>query len=435
MGDFPLLFKEFNMYLKRFIFSFFLLSNVFINNVMAQSVIEEDIYQVEIIEPIHIYNQKNIDDKVFYTNARHKMANQNSWEKNYADFKNKLQKNYGLSYSVDASILGQRVSPNGKGTSLQFQVYPNITWDIYDGEYGKGSINFAYTPTRYWSSTSAQNLSNRIGVISPINDYTEKSNSFSQLSYTHQFAGNIDWLSLTIGQFPIYNFDGTAYDANQQQNFVNFALSQNATSSYPSSSLGMYFTFNLNPQWQLSIGAQDANNISGMAISANDFGKGEYTSFASISYNPVFKNLGNGEYSLLIYNQPSVEEQPGTSNGYSINMEQNLDETWAIFGRIAGVINSPMEIEQSYVIGGVMNNPFNRNNLDQIGLATAFNKVNKDIVGNQARSFENVIETYVAFGIGNFMTITPDFQLYINPALDTSRNTAYATSIRTTFMF
>lgn len=423
------------MFKNKYFFSFFITSLLLSNFANAQTVIEEDIVQFQELGPIYIYNQKNVNNKALHTEARHKLAKPQSWEEEYANFKNNLQKNWGFNYSIDTSILAQRGAPNGKGTSLQFQLYPSFSWQVYDGEFGQGTINFAYTPTRYWNSTSAQEISDRINVVSTINDYPSKSNSFSELSYTQQFAGNVDWLSLTIGQFPIYNFDGSAYDANQQQNFINFTLSQNATSTYPTSSLGLYFSFDLSQDIQLSIGAQDANNISGTSISANDFGKGEYTSFASISYTPSFSSLGEGQYSLLIYNQPSVEEQPGTSNGFSINLEQALDDTWAIFARIAGVSNSPSEIEQSYVIGGVMNNPLGRNQLDQIGLAAAFNKINQDVVGANSRSFENVLETYWAFGIGNFMTITPDIQLFINPALDTSRNTAVATSLRTTFMF
>jgi carbohydrate-selective porin OprB len=68
-------------------------------------------------------------------------------------------------------------------------------------------------------------------------------------------------------------------------------------------------------------------------------------------------------------------------------------------------------------------------------LATAFNKLNQDINGPGTRSWENVIEGYYAFGISNFMTLTPDFQFYINPGADLSRNTAFATSLRATLMF
>lgn len=406
--------------------SFLLCSNI----TFAQNIEEEDI-------EIDIY-EYDTDANVKPNQSNHKKkrkVQKETWYDRYSQFKSDFQKNTGISYSLDASILGQRGAPNGKGTSWQFQFYPSISWEIYNGEYGTGTINSAYTPTRYWSSTSAQDITNNINVLSEINDYTTKSNTFDELSYTHQFAGNLSWLSFTVGQFPIYNFDGSEYLSNQQINFINYALSQNATSSYPTASLGAYFTFTMNPEWQLTLGMQDAHNVNGTSISSSDFGKGKYTSFVSLSYTPTFLNLGDAQYSLLIFNQPSVVEQPQTSNGFSFNWEQSLGDTYAIFGRISGVKNSPEQINQTYVLGGVVNNPLGRNALDQIGFATALNKANKDVVGDTARKYETVLETYWAWGIGNYLTITPDIQFYIKPALDRNQNTATVASIRTTFMF
>ena len=358
------------------------------------------------------------------------------WYDEYTKWKNTLQSDTGFSYVFDLSLLAQRGAPSGKGTALQFQAYPSISWQLFNNEYGSGIINASYTPTRYWNSTDGQDITNRIGVLSPINDYTTKSNSFDELSYTQQFWGSMNWFSLTIGQFPIYNFDGTSYDSNQQINFVNYALSQNASSTYPLASLGLYATFTINPEWQINIGMQDANNVSGSVISASDFGKGEYTSFASLSYTPTIKNLGSGQYSILVYNQPGVDAQPGTSNGWSLNMQQSLDDKIAIFGRINGASNSSSQIKQSYVIGSVVNNPLGRNELDQVGTAIAVNKANIDVIGeDNTRDYETVIEAYWAWGIGNWLTITPDIQMYFYPALDASHNFATVTSLRTTMLF
>ena len=92
-------------------------------------------------------------------------------------------------------------------------------------------------------------------------------------------------------------------------------------------------------------------------------------------------------------------------------------------------------IKQSYVLGGVYNNPLNRNPLDQIGVAGAVNKLDKEVNGPGTRSVENVLEAYWAWGIGSFITITPDIQFYINPGLNTKSNTATVTSLRMTMMF
>ncbi|MDY6407649.1 MAG: carbohydrate porin [Pseudomonadota bacterium] len=363
------------------------------------------------------------------------LAEEHTFEKKYADFKQWLSQRAGLTYSVDVSFLGQRAAPNGKGTPWQTQYYGTANWDMFQSDtFGSGSAQIAYTAIRYWGK-NAQIINDRIGVVSAFNDYTVNANYFDQLSYTHQLAGSLDSVSLTIGQFPMYNFDGGSYDANQQINFLNYALSQNASETYPTASLGGYLTIAPTNEWSFSGGFQDAHNISGETISLHKFGKGKYTAFGSITYTPMIEGVGQGTYSLLYYYQPSVDAQPANSNGWSLNLQQNFGTKWAVFARINGASNSPVSIKQSYALGMVYNNPLNRNALDQIGLAGAVNKLNKSVNGADSRSVENVLEAYWAWGISNYLTITPDIQFYINPGENPDHKTAMVSSVRATLMF
>jgi len=380
-------------------------------------------------------NSKNGENRRSDGFARNLLAKEYTLQQDYANFKNWLSQKAGLTYSLDISFLGQRAAPNGKGTPWQTQYYGTANWDMFKSDkIGSGSLQIAYTAVRYWGK-SAQNINNRIGVISAFNDYTTTANYFDQLSYTHQLPGALDGLSVTIGQFPIYNFDGGTYNSNQQINFLNFSLSQNASETYPTASLGAYATFAPDDLWSISAGFQDAHNISGETISLHKFGKGKYTAFGSVTFSPKIEGLGQGTYSLLYYYQPDVSEQPGSSNGWSLNLQQNIGAKWAVFGRINGAANSPVSIRQSYSLGVVYNNPFNRNALDQIGLAGAVNKLNKRINGAGTRSVENVLEAYWAWGVSNFMTITPDIQFYVNPGANPDHHTATVSSIRATLMF
>ncbi len=359
---------------------------------------------------------------------------QGSLVQDYQDFKNNLSKETGITYSFDASFLPQRGAPSGKGTAWQSQYYGTIGWNAFDSDtWGSGAFNAAYTMVRYWG-TNANVIGNRIGVISSINDYPSNSNSFDELSYTHTLPGALKNVSLTLGQFPLYNFDGTDYNSNQQVNFLNYALSQNASEVYPTASLGGFVTVNPTNTWSFSVGAQNANNITGETISWNKLEKGDWTSFVSMMWTPSFDGLA-GEYGLLLYYQPDVSAQPEESYGWSLNAQQYLSKKVALFARINGVNKSQNSIKQSYVFGGVVNNPFNRNSLDQLGLAVAMNKLNKEVNGAGTRSWESVLEGYMAFGISSFMTLTPDVQLYINPGANKEQNTATVLSLRATFMF
>lgn len=352
----------------------------------------------------------------------------------YQAFKNDLNRKLGITYSFDASFLPQRGAPNGKGTAWQSQYYGTIGWSAFNSDViGSGTFNAAYTAVRYWGM-SANTLDNRLGVFSSVNDYPSNGNYFDELSYTHTFVGALKNVAVTLGQFPLYNFDGTDYDSNQQVNFLNFALSQNASEVYPTASLGGFITWTPNTEWSLSAGVQNANNVSGETISWSKWKKGKMTPFASLMWSPTFNGLA-GEYSVMSYYQPSVSGQPESSRGWSLNMQQFVTNKVALFARVNGVNKSENSIKQSYVLGSVVNNPMDRNSLDQAGVAVAMNKLNKSVNGTGTRSWETVLETYMAFGISSFATLTPDVQFYINPGATTKHDTATVVSLRATLMF
>jgi hypothetical protein len=352
----------------------------------------------------------------------------------YSEFKNMLNDKYGLNYELDYSVLGQRSSPSGKYNAVQSYFAPSVVWTNFDNQYGTGALNFSYNSV-YYGRHNALDLQNRSGMVTPINDYDDEAQEFAGLYYTYQLPDKYNWLTLGLGQYPIYNFDGTSYDANQQINFINYALSQNATSSYSTAGVGFYMQ--ANPEkWSFVVGAQDASNVSATGIKVNKLHDKHYTTFGSIGYNPSFKYIGSGEYSVMVYNQPAVSEQPQSTTGWSVNMAQNLGKKLSLFGRINGVTGNIITIKQSYVAGLVYNNPLDRNALDQIGLAYAYNRLDAKAVGeNIYHKAEQVIEAYWAWGISKWATVTPDFEFYINPALNQKSDYGTTTSLRLTVLF
>lgn len=353
----------------------------------------------------------------------------------YQQFKNNLNTKYGLDYNVDVSVLGQRTSPSGKNNAVQAYIYPEFAWTTFDNHYGTGTLNFAYTIIRY-GNHNANDLANNSGYVTGINDYTDNENQFDELYYTYQLGGDWNWLTLALGQFPLYNFDGTDYDENQQVNFLNDALAQNASASYSDAGVGGYVQITPNDEWSFAFGGQDATNVEAPSIRFNHLDENHYTTFGYVAYTPTIKGLGEAEVSLLVYNQPDVTEQPQTTNGWSLNLSQNIGEKFSVFARVNEVSGSMEEIRQSWVFGGVYNNPLDRNPLDQIGLAYAYNKIDEAAVGETLSSdAEQVIEAYWAWGIGDMLTITPDVQLYINPALNSKSDYGVVTGLRATVFF
>lgn len=354
----------------------------------------------------------------------------------YTNFKNRMSKEYGFDFGADVSFLGQRGAPSGHKTSFQTIIYPYLTWQNFQNEYGTGTLNMAYNIVRYGGSISGNNLGSNLGLVSGINDYGSTQTSFDELYYTWQLGGSWNWMTLALGQFPMYNFDGSTYNSNQQVNFIGEALSQNMTSTYSTAGFGTYVQIAPNSEWTFALGAQDASDIDGVSVQLNNFSDNHYTTFGYAAYSPTISGWGDGQYSILLYNQPAVSQQPNTTNGWSFNFSQNFGKKWNVFARINGVTGHVNEVNQSYVLGTVYNNPLDRNPLDQIGFAAAYNKIDKIAVDEPTEhKAEKMLEAYWAWGISKWMTITPDIQFYIDPALNPKSDYDTVFSLRTTFFF
>lgn len=347
---------------------------------------------------------------IIHTPAEHRAV---SWDQTYLNMKKDLAARTGLQYGVDISYTAQRGAPSGKQTSIQGYYYPYITWDVFkDTSAGSGQINFNYNFIRYWG-TPGTTLQNRLGIVSAQNDYPANEEIFSQLSYTHTLPGEWEWLSATVGQFPLYNLDGLNYLDNQQTGLFNLAMSQNASSTYADAGFGGYVQA-ASGKWTFTAGWQDASNISGETVRLRTAFDGKYTWFGSAAYAPEIDGLGQGQYSFLYYYQPSVEEQAGISRGYSLNATQNLGEKWALSARANWSDGHVAAIKNSYVLAASYLNPLGRNANDVITLGVAHNRPDSQALGNPGdlRTYENAVEMQWVWGIGKLFTLTPDVQFY-----------------------
>jgi len=354
-------------------------------------------------------------------------------ERAWSSGKNALNK-IGLEAGVDITHAFQRVSPDGKQTAIQGIYYPYLTWNLFqDSAMGSGQLNVNYTLVRYWGRQAAE-LQSRAGLAVPFNDYPANQEIFSQFSFTHTLPGVMDWMSLTIGQFPLYNFDGTTYMDNQQTALMNYSLSQNASAAYPLASLGAYAQAK-NEYFNAAFGYQDATNITGKTIELDTAFDGKYTLFGSVGWTPNF-SFGAGQYSVLYYHQPAVAKQDEDINGWSFNMQQNFGEKFVMFARANGSNNGATGVKNSYALGSAFLDPLGRNPNDAIISGMAYNKLSDKGMGypSPMRPEELVTEIQWVWGIGKMLTITPDFQMSPRAALSGKNHATYTVSLRTTLM-
>jgi carbohydrate-selective porin OprB len=355
--------------------------------------------------------------------------------KRYARARRQIEDATGIAYSMEASVTSQWGTPNGGFGAIQTMLTPAVNWAAFTlPGLGAGSFQFHFLSANYLSDTSATSLGNAINLISPINNQPTANNQFVQVSYTHSFPGN--WLSLTVGQYPFSNFDGNAYANDQQVNFIGYSLTQNGSQNYAQAGIGAYAQINPTPEITLAAGFQDANDISGSYIQTTTFGQGQYAWFGYGGWTPTIPDWGQGTYSLLYYNQPGVAIQPIASEGLSFNAAQPIGDRLGLFVRANTAWRSSFAIQSSIAAGGVLNDPLRRSPADQIGLAMVWNATNMALyAGTNVRPSETMLEAYWSWSVYRSVLITPDIQLYLQPALAPSADLSAVFTIRVTQLF
>ena len=297
------------------------------------------------------------------------------------------------------------------------------------------------SPAYYAGGQSGASLQSRLNVLDPVNDSPVNNSVFYQLTYEHDFPGNV--LNIGVGQFPLSNYDSSTYAHSQQLTFISYSTisystSQNASQTYPTASLGAFVQITpIANTLDFVVGFQDANNISGNGIQFATAVNGPYTAFAYGLWTPSISDLGKGYYSFLYHHQPSVPLQPAVSDGWSFNVSQDLPQNWGLFVR-ANATTGPLSPIKNSVVGGfVYKNIFGRDyDNDQLGVGIARNGTNMDaFVGRNVRASEWVVEAYLNRVIAKAWIFGPDVQIYIKPALNPAQASAQVYTLRLTGLF
>ena len=352
----------------------------------------------------------------------------------YSAFKTRVAKDTGFSWSMDVSYLPQWGRTDGGSPAGQWMASPSINWTLFDNaDIGSGSIQLSYTAIRYATKQSAGDVQRKLGMLTPINDGAEWQNEFAQLTYTHALPGNA--VIISAGQYSFGNFDGNQYLANQQHNFNNAILAQNGSATYANAGLGAYVQLNATSTVHFAAGFQSANNFAAPTLSAKNFADDRFAWFAYAQWTPAFEGLGKSQYSLSYYDVPSVPEQAQPSHGWSINAVQNLNDTWALFGRANRAYDFVTPIRASFALGVAINNPLGRSPTDQIGLAFGYSDVAQPRNNPLDLRNEKVLEAYWNWTVAKGLLLTPDVQYIRDPALDLSKNQVWVLGLRSTLIF
>ena len=356
----------------------------------------------------------------------------NGWYDQYEELKKTLQADTGIELSMPVSLFGQWGAPSSGRGVAEIVYAPYIAWTPFtETVIGSGTFTFAFQGNQFWTHANTLAQQQRMGLLTPPNGWSTNGYQYAQITYTHTLPGNR--LAVSVGQYSIGLFDGNAYAGSAQTNFVNYALSWNGTQTYANAGTGAYLQLMPTDTLQFAAGLQSATDVTGATLTTGGLSDGRIAYFASAHWSP--KILAGGAYGILYYTQPSVPLQPGASQGVSFSASQTITRSYGVFVRANNASGSANPVETTVAFGGVVNNPFGRNDLDQAGLGFTWNKTNLAYASGPVRRTEQLGEIYYNFTVFKALQIAPDLQVYYKPALAPDTTIAAVITLRTTINF
>ena len=287
----------------------------------------------------------------------------------------------------------------------------------------------------------------------------------------NSFGGNrpSNRFSIAIGKFSIADyFDNNSYAHDPRSQFMNWALMSTGAWDYPANTRG--YTWNIvaeyvRERWAVRAGTSlvpttangpelnwqwNGNNSNTFEIekSTTFFGKegklralASYTTTYMGSYAEAIKSL-NPDVIL-------TRKDGRTKYGFGINYEQELTKESGLFFR--GSWNDGnnetwafTEIDRSVSGGFVKNNLFGRKQ-DRLNVALVFNGISDlhrqylakggygFIIGDGKLpnyGLETIFEINYNVKVTDWLSVTPDYQLVINPAYNQDRGPVHAFALR-----
>ncbi len=333
----------------------------------------------------------------------------------------------------------------GKGLSSSFGAagFPN-------GEANKaGSWDFKENPARLF-------IRQVIGLGGPTERIAAGQNQLATVE-------DVSRITITVGKFAASDiFDTNTYSNAPRTQFLNWALMNSAAWDYPANARGYTrgAAIELNQEsWALRYGLfmepknQNQNDLvfHGMTNAGQ---VAELEERYRIDDQPgkthflVFYNRNREAYYGDAFNlggdiNTAIEEARGYGHGkygFAINAEQQVTDTIAAFARLSwnnGQTEEWMftQVDESAAAGVSVNGKNWGRPDDTWGIAGVINGISSNqkkameqgylglIVGDGALNYEPemILETYYAFRLTQYATLSPDYQFIVNPGYNADR--------------
>ena len=339
--------------------------------------------------------------------------------KNYHDFKARVKKDYGLSFGADYNALFQAATESpGEDTAAGGVLRFFGRWNILNRDTGNSGTLVYKVENRHRLGTdiAPQDLGSEIGYV----------------GLTAVPFSNIDWaltnlfweqhlsegrFSFVAGIVDVTDYVDTYSLVSPWSDFFNLAFSTDPTIPAPNQGLGIAASFMVTDTIYMLGGLADTNGDPTDPLDSFDsfFNTAEFFSNFEVGWIPTYKERFTNNIHLTGW-YADARESADVPSGWGLAFSWNrlFNDTWEPFIRVGYADDGGALWEKSVSIGFGYHMP--REN-DMAGLGLNWGKPSEDSFG-PGLDDQYSAELYYRFQLMQFLTITPDVQLLVNPALN-----------------
>ena len=349
----------------------------------------------------------------------------------YFSFKNRIEEEYGFSFGFDYNALFQSASDSlreDKAAGGVFRAYGQ--WALVGRDSGNTGTLVYKVENRHRLGTdiAPKGLGSEIGYA----------------GLTAVMFSSIDWAltNLYWNQHLLDNrlaFVGGIVDVtdyldvyglvNPWTDFNNYAFTTNPTIPAPDQGLGAAVRFSTAENFYIVAGMADANgDPTGPEDSINSFfSEGEYFTHIEIGWISSWEKRFSDNIHLTIWHADERQQaQVPDGWGAAFSFSRLFADTWEPFFR-AGYAEDGGALWERSVSAGFGYYPGNSS--DVLGVGFNWSRPAEDIFG-PGMDNQYTAEIYYQFQVMKVLTVTPDVQLIIDPALNPLESSIWVFGLR-----
>lgn len=327
-------------------------------------------------------------------------------------FKERMNEHCGLQFNIDESMFYQTVTDSlGETEAASGLVRFYGQWELLGrGTETPGLLVFkGENRHRMGSNITPFDLGFEAGSIVPTGTFFNDFDFGVTNLYWKQYACAGD-VVFAIGSIDVTDFIDVYAMMNPLTHFINLAFSTNPTIGVPNQGLGAAAGAMLTEHVYMQGGFSDANGQPTTAGFDTFFDDAEYFSYAEIGVTSSQDRLFLDNIHVAIWHT-DARQGAGMPEGHGVafTAQRFVCDRWLPFFRF-GYADGDAALMQTTFSTGL---GLQRENRDVLGVGLSWGNPAESSLRNQFTS-----EAFYRFQLTQFLAVTPDIQLIVDPALN-----------------